>query len=222
MTPTEGFASGTAVEWGNPSNRGATCPHCATFAQFNPAELVVSQAAAADDLMYALYRCQSCRLPIAVEGKVGATTTQYSVQRVYPPPTTRKGQDAEVPPSVDGALSEAIVCAAIGAPVAGAIMCRRAVELITRDKNAEGGNLRERIDALDIPTGLKEIAHGVRLLGNEAVHPEAEAWDSVTAADTALLIDLTEEIARQVYEVPARVASLRIRTGQGAPSEEGA
>lgn len=77
------------------------------------------------------------------------------------------------------------------------------------------GSLKSEIDALPISQDLKDAAHEIRLVTNEAAHPDPLEWDSVSAADLAELVDLVIELVRQLYELPARVRALKARREGG-------
>lgn len=83
------------------------------------------------------------------------------------------------------------------------------------------GSLKSEIDALPISQDLKDAAHEIRLVTNEAAHPDPLEWDSVSAADLAELVDLVIELVRQLYELPARVRALKARREGGEVDSSG-
>ena len=156
-------------------------------------------------------RCGHCSRESAIELECRGDE-DFLVLRVYPAPGPPALEHA--PESVRDALGEGFVCQSVGAIHAGALVARRAIQLIARDQGGPQGNLKSEIDALDIPPLMKEAAHQVRLVANEAAHPDEEIWDMVTPEQLADLLDLSVEIVQQLYEMPARVAALRNRNAE--------
>jgi hypothetical protein len=85
-----------------------------------------------------------------------------------------------IPATVQGAFEEAIKCHAQSCFVASAIMVRKTLEELCRDRGAAGGNLKERIKALGtkavLPQELLDGLDDLRLLGNDAAHIESQEY----------------------------------------------
>ncbi len=96
--------------------------------------------------------------------------------------------------------------------VGGCMLARRAIQLVVRDRGASGKNLADEIDSLEISEDLKTVAHSIRLIGNEAAHPDLDDWSNVTSQDLLMLLGLISELVRQLYDVPGAVQQLRQRT----------
>jgi hypothetical protein len=88
-----------------------------------------------------------------------------------------------VPAAIPAALEEAIKCHAQRCFVASAIMVRKTLEELCRDRSATGPNLKERIKALGgkvvLPAELLEGLDDLRLLGNDAAHIESQEYSKV-------------------------------------------
>jgi hypothetical protein len=88
-----------------------------------------------------------------------------------------------IPAAVVKALEEAITCHANQCFVAAAIMVRKTLEELCREREARGSNLKERIRQLGSKVVLpKELLDGLddlRLLGNDAAHIESQEYDKV-------------------------------------------
>jgi Domain of unknown function (DUF4145) len=118
-----------------------------------------------------------------------------------------------VPPPVVGALQEAITCHAAGCFIAAAIMVRKTLEELCRERGATGANLKERIKALGtrvvLPVDLLQGLDDLRLLGNDAAHIESREYDQVGREEVEVGIEFTKEVLKAVYQYSALLSRLR-------------
>ena len=118
-----------------------------------------------------------------------------------------------VPEQVKQALEEAIICHAAGCHRAAAIMVRRTLEDLCRDRGANGNNLKDRIKALQtrvvLPQELLDAMDDLRLLGNDAAHIESQEYNAVGQAEVEVAIAVSKEILKAVYQYSALVTQLR-------------
>jgi len=118
-----------------------------------------------------------------------------------------------VPAAVLAALEEAITCHANQCFVASAIMVRKTLELLCRDRQAEGSDLKKRIAALGtkvvLPTELLAGLDDLRLLGNDAAHVESKEYDQVGKEEVEVGIEFTKEVLKAVYQYSALLSRLR-------------
>ena len=95
-----------------------------------------------------------------------------------------------LPPKILDTLEEAVNCHAAGSYKATALMVRRLLEELCEDKKAQGSTLKDRLSKLGsvavIPTDLLDAADNLRLLGNDAAHVEAKAYDAIGVQEAAL------------------------------------
>lgn len=191
------------------------CPRCGVFSNCPAATVLAVQQPG--QITIALLQCQACNGVIAVEAE-HLNDKRFRVLHVWPLAAPEGLADA--PEEVAQALQEARICRTAGAVTAGALVSRRAIEMIVRDRGQTEGGLRARIARLDITGDLKRIADGVRLIGDEAAHPGGDAWNQVTVDDLDMVIDLAVELIGQIYVMPKRVSALAERTramGRGEP-----
>lgn len=98
-----------------------------------------------------------------------------------------------------------------------ALMCRRCLEAVCKHFSAPGRDLSQRLDALassgTIDGTLKEWAHGIRLLGNEAAH---DVDVSVTQEDAKDVLDFTEALLLFVFTLRQKHERFQARRGKGA------
>lgn len=120
----------------------------------------------------------------------------------------------DVPMGIDEAAGEAIAALTIGAYKASVLMCRAVIEATAKNHGITGGTLAGKINALQeqriITPATGEAAHEVRLLANDMAHGDF-ATATVTDAEAAEIVEITEGILEEVYQRPARTARARER-----------
>jgi hypothetical protein len=118
-----------------------------------------------------------------------------------------------IPVSVQGAFEEAIKCHAQSCFVAAAIMVRKTLEELCRDRGAAGGNLKERIKALGtkavLPQELLDGLDDLRLLGNDAAHIESQEYAKVGKEEVEIGIEFAKEVLKAVYQYSTLLNRLR-------------
>jgi hypothetical protein len=136
----------------------------------------------------------------------GQLTASYPAERI-------DFDAVNIPIPVLSALEEAITCHANGCFVAAAIMVRKALEELCRDRGATGNNLKERIKALGtkvvLPTELLDGLDDLRLLGNDAAHIESREYDKVGQEEVEIGIEFAKEVLKAVYQYSALLGRLR-------------
>jgi hypothetical protein len=110
-------------------------------------------------------------------------------------------------------MEEAVACHAIGAFTAAAIMVRKTLEELCRDRAAKGPNLKARLKDLNskivLPQDLLDGLDDLRLLGNDAAHIESQEFDKIGREEIELGIDVAKEVLKAVYQYSALVSRLR-------------
>jgi uncharacterized protein DUF4145 len=129
-------------------------------------------------------------------------------------PTERIDFDAtDLPIEIKGALEEAITCHASRAFRASALMVRRTLEELCKERGAVGSNLKERLKNLGtkvvLPQELLDALDELRLLGNDAAHVESQAYNAVGQEEVEAGIALAKEVLKAVYQYSALVKQLR-------------
>ena len=118
-----------------------------------------------------------------------------------------------VPVAVISAFKEAITSHSNQCFVAAAIMVRKTLEELCRDRSATGTNLKTRIEALGTKVVLpKELLDGLddlRLLGNDAAHIESQEYNQVGQEEVEIGIEFTKEVLKAVYQYSALLTRLR-------------
>ncbi|MBY3043710.1 DUF4145 domain-containing protein [Rhizobium leguminosarum] len=134
-------------------------------------------------------------------------------RRITFPPEVIDFDATNLPPRILASLEEAIKSHAAGCHRASALMVRRVLEELCEDKKATGDNLMKRLAALGktviIPGELLAAADELRLLGNDAAHIEAKAYDQIGAEECGIAIELAKELLKAVYQYTNLVARLQ-------------
>lgn len=127
----------------------------------------------------------------------------------------------DVPDHIGQAASEATLCLSVGAFRAVGSLARAVIEATAKDKEAEGRDLKLRIDALGAANHIRphtqEQAHEVRHFGNGMAH--GDFTDPVTREEAEEVVELMAEILDEVYQSPARL--LKRKTARLAKKAEG-
>lgn len=118
-----------------------------------------------------------------------------------------------IPENVLNAFQEAIVSHSNNCFVASAIMIRKTLEEICKDRGATGKNLYKRLEDLGskivVPQELIEGMQELRLLGNDAAHIESNTFDEIGKTEVEISIEFTKEILKAVYQYESLLGKLR-------------
>jgi hypothetical protein len=133
--------------------------------------------------------------------------------RVVYPPEVIDFDASNLPNNILEALEEAVKAHGAGCYKASALMVRRLLEELCRDKNAEGKDLKARLAALSksivLPNELIVAADELRLLGNDAAHVESKDYDTIGKDEAALAIELAKELLKAVYQYTSLLCKLK-------------
>jgi hypothetical protein len=180
--------------------------------------------------------CRSCNQGVAVveekwvgdhparEGLQGGGYVYWRGVHWWPAPGVAD-LDESIPPALREAFVEGVRAHGAKAPHAAAVMFRRTVEGIIRDKGNEPAV--QQLDNNDLPGALLHMNKAaildktlyewtleIRALGNTGGH--FDAFENVSIEQSDQLVQLVRQLLRYVYEEPARMQ--RLRDLRGAPS----
>jgi hypothetical protein len=129
-------------------------------------------------------------------------------------PTERIDFDAtDIPSAILNAFEEAVTCHANRCYVASAIMVRKTLEEICRERGATGANLKQRVATLKgkvvLPTELLNGLDDLRLLGNDAAHIESQEYDKIGQEEVEIGIEITKEVLKAVYQYSSLIGRLQ-------------
>jgi len=125
-------------------------------------------------------------------------------EKHYPLGTPNDNVSEHIPESIAEDFREALRCRFVNALCATVVMCRRALQVSCNREKAEGKSLKQQIDNLAakqlITEPLKQMAHRIRLLGNEGAHGDYSDIDaSITAQDADDAITFMHHYLQHVY-----------------------
>jgi hypothetical protein len=214
----------SAVNLETPHTVNVTCPHCSRAGAFTPIrdlpDLIYAKAVHVPGQLgsktLAPFRagwrsCPNleCKGLVAILFGVGPAD---SIKRVAPPEII-DFRTEHIPADIVSSMREAIVAHSGGAYRAAALMVRRTLELLCKNKEATGSNLKDRLAALSkyatLSPQLMEAADNLRLLGNDAAHVEDQTYDDVDEPHAHVAIDVAKEILKAVYQHDDLIARLK-------------
>jgi len=144
--------------------------------------------------------------------------TQIACNTFFSSPTVQRRKrldfDAtDIPKPLVSSFTEAIACHSVECYIASALMIRRTLEELCKDRGATGKNLKERLASLGtkvvLPTELLEALDHLRLLGNDAAHIESQEYDKVGKPEVEIAIEFTKEVLKAVYQYSGLLGKLK-------------
>jgi hypothetical protein len=118
-----------------------------------------------------------------------------------------------IPVSIIKTFDEAVTCHAQNCFVASAIMIRRTLEEICEERGAIGKDLKTRIHDLKtkilLPQELFDAMDELRLLGNDAVHIDANIFAQISNQELDVAIEFTLEILKALYQYSSLLSKMR-------------
>lgn len=131
----------------------------------------------------------------------------------WSPPAMRPVEVSFIPDGVAGFFKEAHDAFSIGAHRAVLLLVRSVIEATAKDKQITSGSLVQKINQLQeeghIRRGTKDMAHALRILGNDMAHGDIDQVPSQEDADDALTI--ARFVLDDVYVADARRADMMAR-----------
>lgn len=204
-----------------PPKEPLTCYHCGntgilkTIASFDVPEEIVEKdewgrvtffQVVATSRWY-LFQCPVCLEPVLINHYL-IPDMEGVVTNVYPCVNIDK---ENTPPKIFQAYEAAVKTRGIDNAIC-LLSLRRALEMVCKDKNAQGDNLEKKIDDLIekkvLPEMMRDACWIVRQCGNEAAHADDVEF-SKREADEA--IEYVGSIITYLYSTPVKVADLRRR-----------
>ncbi|HEV2881175.1 MAG TPA: DUF4145 domain-containing protein [Pyrinomonadaceae bacterium] len=189
------------------------CPSCrqrGTFDSLMQHDVNVLTASAKDRIIFGQRCCPDpeCRAHVffALDKLTRRILVSYPTERIDFDPT-------DIPVDVLSSFEEAITCHANNCYVAAAIMVRKTLEEICRERGAEANNLKQRLAALKskvvIPQELLDGLDDLRLLGNDAAHIESQQYDKIGQEEVDVGIAITKEVLKAVYQYASLIGRLQ-------------
>lgn len=131
----------------------------------------------------------------------------------WSPPPMRPVDTAFIPDGVAGYFKEAHDAFSVSAYRAVLLLVRSVIEATAKDCGISSGSLVQKINKLDeeghIRRGTKDMAHALRILGNDMAHGDIDEVPTQEDADDALTI--ARFVLDDVYVADARRADMMER-----------
>lgn len=137
----------------------------------------------------------------------------HMTDRKWSPPPLLPVDTSFLPKGVAGYLQEAHNAMSIGAHRGVLLLVRSTIEAAAKDKGIESGSLVQKINKLHdeghVRSGTKDMAHVLRILGNDMAHGDIDAVPSEEDAHDSLT--LARFVLDDVYVADARRADMMAR-----------
>lgn len=173
--------------------------------------------------LVSVYQCRACYEGCAVVEERDHENSRVRYRRIHcwPPPGTSELDEA-IPQGLADAFREGMRCLGADAPHAAAVMLRRTIEGIVKDKGS--GKAISQLEKRDLPGALRimakehdldptlaDWADEARGLGNVGGH--FDPLEEVSIEQAADLSRLVRQVLQYKYEEPARRERLRASRG---------
>lgn len=186
------------------SYRGEVAATCDTCQRFNTArgatELVVD----------------SYEAPGIHPGNIAVALGAKMKDVKWSPPSMLEADTRFLPENVGAFLQEAHNTVAVGAYRGTLLLVRSVIEATAKDRGITKGNLLQKIDALregeHIRSGTKDMAHALRILGNDMAH--GDIAEAPTEEDAIDALTIAQFVLDDVYVADARRADMLERRGK--------
>lgn len=153
-------------------------------------------------------KCPNCGAVLFVAHSENKVIESY-------PPETINFDPLGLPTAVLDCLEEAIRCEAARCFRASAMMIRRTLEEVCKERNASGGDLKKRLAALGkqvaIPAAVIDGLTELRFLGNDAAHVEIQQFPQVDKEEVDLALEVVKIVLQAVYQYEGVVQRLAAR-----------
>jgi hypothetical protein len=120
------------------------------------------------------------------------------------PPERLDFDATDIPEQIKKAFEEAVSCHSVECYSATALMVRRTLEELCKDRGAAGKTLKDRLIALGgkvvLPKELMDALDNIRLLGNDAAHVESQGYTQIGKEEVEIAIEFTKEVLKAVYQ----------------------
>lgn len=157
--------------------------------------------------IWAIAVCPSCHNCVLLKGEPNGQS--FNVKNIYPA-SQPSPTDERMPADIRRDIEESKLALSVGAFNASAAMSRRALQRACKTKGSKKSDLIDQINELAdnkiITTDIKELAHTVRLVGNDGAHPNEV---NVDASDAKEILELAEQFMEIIFIAPAKVREIK-------------
>lgn len=120
----------------------------------------------------------------------------------------KRGIEIEIPETlpqnVIDDFEEAIACSIVEAYKAVVVMCRRGLESLADELNADGDYLAQKLEDLKDKGLIMETTHhlasGIRQFGNYGAHPQDDLLKDIDKSEATIVLNVAERILREIKQ----------------------
>ena len=177
-------------------------------------------------LNFDVYQCGNCGGFVHVVWSAAEFRGTHGIHNFYvlPWPTKAKPDPSENwPQQVQRFWSQAHQSQNAEIWDGASVMTRSAMQIALRDQGATGRTLKNEIDDISgkgiLPPTMKDWATELRLLGNEAAHPEVDQTDA-NPQDVRDAIQFLDLLLYYLYDLPAQIKQYRERRSAEGAGEQ--
>lgn len=155
-----------------------------------------------------VYQCPVCGNPVMISKTLPNSMPEQFAEYRYQFPTKNIDYTG-VPENIKTAFESAVRTRAIDSAIC-ILSLRRTLEMICKDKGAEGRDLKSKIqDLIDkkiLPEMMNDACWIVRQSGNDAAHADSVVF---TPFEVQEMINYVTIVIEYLYSLPVRVADLK-------------
>ncbi|MFC3197557.1 DUF4145 domain-containing protein [Parapedobacter deserti] len=196
-------------KWANVALRCPHCGHYGTFERLSGIKDVLALEESVLSYFLGLRRCPNAEC----HGHLFFIADHVGLVNITYPNSTIPFNKENIPEKILNAFSEAISCHSNNCFIASAIMIRKTLEEICKDRGAVGKTLYDRLQDLStkivVPKELRDGMQELRLLGNDAAHIESNTFGEIGKEEIEVSIEFTQEILKAVYQYESLLGKLR-------------
>lgn len=194
------------------TNNSIFCPYCHEHTNLTiQTQYTVQPDEVKIPLQYQIGECNGCGKCVLVlrPTRSRAMASDLPIMKVYPNPLPSE-ISIIVPENIRNDINEARLCLSVGAFRGAAVLSRRALQVICLEKGSEKDKLVDQIDDLFtkniITDDIKNWAHEIRYVGNDAAHPNDA---QVLREDAEEIMELLDSMCEVLYIAPAKAENRR-------------
>lgn len=151
-----------------------------------------------------------------VSGNDAVEYAERMVDMTWSPPSMVQADTEYIPKEIAGFFQEAHNAFSVGAFRGVLLLCRSVIEATAKINGINGANLLQKIENMEdqkvVRPGTKDIAHAIRILGNDMAH--GDLGDPPSTADAEDVLKLVRLVLDDVYVADAMRRDILTRRGK--------
>lgn len=202
----------------NPQTRCGWCQHNTVMLRIEHGPIIQHEGDPnTDSIGWAVFKCAGCAAASLAQGfypKLGQPGKVYIHDFVptgwYPKAPLIKEYPNSVPPGIAKVAAEAHGSMSVGHLQAAVLMARTTVEAVAKSQGITQGNLVAKIDELFnrhlVYEHVRDAAHEVRFVGNDAAHADL-VDDPIGEKEATAILELMDMVLDGVFIAPAKTTA---------------